>query len=246
MITRRENLFEKNQPYHIFSRAVEKRKIFNDQENCYRFVFQMYAANIGKPAYNLHRRDVIKTSQTLLMGGEILPDFIINEHSPLVDFLSFALVGDHYHFNLIANSEGSIPIYMQRLNIGFVKYFNLKYNRRGTLFESRYKIIPIQTNFQLDAILRYINVINPLDIYQPGWREKGLRNQKEAFKFLKEYPFSSFPDLFNKRNSKILAGGKILERFLEKEIITSREEYLKFIKEFLEKKATLFTPLFLE
>lgn len=243
---RREIILNRNQPYHILSRAVEKREIFVEEENCLRFIFQMYAANVGKPAFNLHRKDIIKAARSLLAGEDISSKFIIKEHPPLVNFLSFILVINHYHFNLIPNIENGVPKYMQRLNIGFAKYFNLKHNRKGTLFESRYKIIPIQTNFQLDAILRYINIINPLDVYQPSWREEGLKNEKEALKFLNEYQYSNFPDLFGERNSKILNSRELINRFLGEEMIVDQEEYLKFAKEFLRQKTVPFLSLYLE
>lgn len=244
--TQRSILFDRNQPFHVLSRAVEGRGIFKEEEDCLRFVFQIYAANTGKPAFNLHRKDVIRIARDILAGKKIAPDLIINEHSPFVSILSFSLVFNHYHFNLIANVKGGITSFMQRLNIGFAKYINLKYERKGTLFESRYKIVPIQSAFQMDAVLRYINIINPLDIYQPGWRGDGLTNQEGAFRFLDEYQFSSFPDIFGKRNSKIVASREVLEKFLGEEIKNNNKEYIKFIKDFLENKKSHFLPIFLE
>jgi len=246
MINRKEIVFEENQPYHILSRTVEGRKVFTNEEDLFRFIFQMYAANVGKPAFNLHRRDVIKAAKTILSGEEISSKMIIIEHPPLVNFLSFVLVIDHYHFILVQNVGGGIPKLMQKLNGGFAKYFNLKHNRKGNLFEKPYKIIPIQSNFQLDAILRYINVKNPLDVYQPGWRMEGLRNKIGVFEFLENYQFSSFPDLFGKRNSKILAPRSTLEKFLGKEITEKQSEFLNFIKDYLQKKLVFHYPLFLE
>ena len=128
----------------------------------------------------------------------------------------------------------------------YFKHFNLKYNRVGNLFQKPYKIIPIKTNFQLDAIICYINVINPLDMYQPGWRENGLTNRERAFKFLKEYQFSSLLDLFGERNSKIIASRQFMEQFLKEGITQNQEEYLNFIKDFLEKKTQPFNQFFLE
>jgi len=241
-----KRFFEESISYHILSRAVEERRIFLREEDCYRFIFQMYAANIGKPSFNLHRQDVIKAAKTLLMGEEIPSKLIIVEHPLLVHFLSFVLPLTHFHFDLVPAVKNGIPIYMQKLKGGFAKYFNLKYDRQETLFGSRYKSIPIRTNFQSDAIIRYINIINPLDIYQPGWRERGLKNWKEPFKFLNNYQFSSFPDIFGKRKSKILAPSEVLEKYLGKEIKRNQREYLKFVKDFLKGKMEKISPLFLE
>ena len=246
MITRREISFEKSIPYHVLCRAVEKREIFSIENDCLRFIFQMCVANIGKPAFNLHRQDIIKAAKSLLVGEEIPKRLVIIEHPPLVNILSFTLVLNHNHFIFSPNVENGIPKYLQKLNGGFAKHFNLKYGRSSNLFARPYKIIPIQTNFQLDAVLRYVNVKNPLDIYQPGWRKIGLKNWEGAFKFLENYQFSSFPDLFEKRNSKILAPHLVLEQYLGKEIIQSKEEFVNFIKAYLQNEMISFYPFFLE
>lgn len=246
MVTRKEISFEKSLPYHVLTRAIEGRKIFANEEDRLRCIFQMYAANIGSPAPNLHRKDIIKAAKALLAGEEIPEKLIVVEHPPLVSFLSFVLVMDHKHFILVPNVEDGIPKYMQKEKGGFAKYYNLKHDRRGNLFERPYKIISVQSNFQLDALLRYVNVKNVLDVYQPGWRKKGLKNKKEALEFLNGYQFSSFPDLFGKRNSKILAPRSILEQYLGKEIIKDKKEFINFIKDYLQGKLVSFQPLFLE
>lgn len=246
MISRSEISFDKSIPYHVLTRAVEKREIFANEEDCLRFIFQMYAANVGKPAFNLHRKDTIKVAKALLSGEEISEKFVIIEHPPLINFLSFTLVINHNHFIIVPNIEKGISIYLHKLNLGFAKYFNLKHNRQSNLFARPYKIIPIYTDFQLDAILRYVNVKNPLDIYQPGWREQGLKDWEEAFKFLENYQFSSFPDLFGERNSKILASKETIGKFLGKEITSDREDFINFIKSYLQNQMLSYYPFFLE
>jgi len=236
--------FEKNQLFHIVSRAVEEREIFEKEEDCYRFVFQIYAANIGKPAFNLWKKDTIKVAKALLAGEEVSAKFVIKEHSPLVYILDWSLVVTHLHFYLVPNIENMVPLFIKKLNGGFAKYFNLKYGREGTLFGRRYKSIAVRDEFQSDAVSRYVSTINPLDVYQPGWRENGLKNLDEAFEFLLNYQFSSFPDKAGKRNSKITAPKEILERYCSTNHL-SREEYVKFVRDFLKKK--LFSQdLFLE
>jgi len=246
MIGRKEISFDKSLPYHIIIRAVEGREIFSKEEDCYRFIFQMHAANIGEPAHNLKLKDVIKAAKALLEGGEIPKDFVIIKHPPLVYIVSFNLVWDHNHFIFVPTVENAIPKCIQKLNTGFAMYYNLKHGHKGNLFTKPYKIVPIQTNFQLDAVLRYVNVKNSLDVYQPGWREKGLKDEKGALEFLNNYQFSSFPDLFGKRNSKILAPREILEKHLGREITESKIEFLNFIKDYLQNNLTQYYSFFLE
>jgi hypothetical protein len=228
--------FEKNQPFHIVSRAVEGIKIFENEEDCYRFIFYLWAANCGKRNSNLKGKDIIKAGQALLAGEKIPPKFIINEHPPLVYILDFSLVIDHDHLFLIPAVENSVPIFIQKLNNGFAKYFNLKYHRKGTLFGDRYKSILVGTEFQSDAVSRYVSIINPLDVFQPGWREKGLKNWEEALKFLENYQFSSFLDKIGKRSSIILAPQEILARYSI--FYKDKAECRKFVEEFLKQKSS--------
>lgn len=243
-MTQRREFFEKGQPFHIISHATESKIIFKDETDCHRFIFQIYAANFGSPSTNLNRQDITEASQSLLNGEKISAKLITKEHPPLVYFLDFSLVANHYHFHLISADDNTIPLYMQKLNGGFGKYFNTKYKKRGPIFEGRYKSVRIETDFQSNAVSRYISIINPLDVYQPGWREKGLKNLKESFNFLNNYKFSSFPDKIGKRNSKILAPKKILNKYFP--WTENKDNYANFVKNFLSQGLNDLSPFFLE
>lgn len=229
----KKNIFEIGRPTHVISRAVEERNIFKEEIDCFRYIFQLYSANLGKPARNLCRLDVMKIAYAILQGEEISSTFILKEHPPLVDFLDFSLVVNHSHLYLVPNFEYSIPALMQNLNNGFAQYFNLRYHRKGALFGGRYRAVIAKTQYQSDAISRYVSVINPLDVFQSGWREDGLKDREKAFKFLKKYPFSSFPDKMGERKSKLLAPNSILEKYLTlgSDIKTYREFVVDFIRE---------------
>lgn len=239
----RRIIFEKNQLFHIVSRAVEGIKIFNSKEDCYRFIFYFQCANLGKRNYNLKGRDIVKASQALLRGETIPSKFIIIQHPPLVHLLDFSLVVTHYHLYLMTNVENSVPILIQKLNNSFAKYYNLKHGRKGILFESRYKSVLVNSDFQADAVSRYVSIINPLDVFQFDWRENGLNNWQKAFSFLENYQFSSFPDKIGKRNSEILAPKEILEKY---SVFTKigPDEFRKYVKEFLRRESS--PPFFLE
>ena len=127
--------FERFIPCHVLSRAVDKKTIFSDQEDCARFIFQMYALNIGKPAYNLYRRNMVEIADLLLDGKEIAENLINFKDTSLVDILSFSLAKDHVHFILTPNIENGIPKYMHKLNLSFAKYFNSRHKREGILFK---------------------------------------------------------------------------------------------------------------
>lgn len=241
----RKVFIEKGRPVHIISRAL--MGVFKNKEDCYNFIFQFYATNLGKRGFNIRRNDILKAGKALLKGEQIPSKFVIKEHAPLVDLIDFSLVINHYHFYLIPNIENATSVLIGRLNNGFARFFNLIHNRKDALFGSRYKRVPVTTDFQSYAVSRYVSIINPLDIFQPGWREKGLKNWRQAFEFLKNFEFSSFPDRIGRRNTKILAPKEILGKYtFQVDSEKGREEFRKFSKEFLKERSRLSSPLYLE
>lgn len=242
-----KRVFEIGQPVHIISRGVEGKKIFTDEDDCYRFIFQAYAANIGCPCHNQHRKNIIAVAKGLMEGKNAADKFLTDIHPPFVSILDFSMVVNHYHFYLLPNVKNGIQAFMARLNTGYAKHFNLKNQRSGVLFDGRYKGVLVKTDFQSDAVSRYVSIINPLDVYQPKWREDGLRDIEGAFEFLKKYEFSSFPDKSGRRSSKIMAPDKIRKEYSSRIEIQNKEQYLDFVKDFLLKQRdNSFNELFLE
>ena len=77
-----------------------------------------------------------------------------------------------------------------------------------------------------------------MDIYQPHWREQGLKEPEKALDFLKDYPFSSFPDKAGLRNSTLLAPFDVRQAYAPEIEIRNKNEYLEMVKSFLSDRAT--------
>lgn len=244
---RRKEKFTQDRPYHVMSRAVEGREVFSKEEDCARFLFLLYAANIGSPAPNLHRVNIQEAAKQLLEGSS-QEHLVKPEHSPLVEIFSFVLARDHYHLGLVPTSANGITQYMQKVNLGFAKYYNLKYERRGSLFEGRFRIISIRTPVELDAVVRYINVKNVLDVYDVNWEYKGIDDEDSAIRFLKEYPYSSFSDLFLQRSSFLLSPASRFElkKLLKDDFKAGKDSYQKIFEYYITKKDKLFHHVFLD
>lgn len=248
MPKRKESLTEKIRPYHIVARATDGRAIFGSEVDNSRFIFQMYAANIGRPVINLYRKDIKKAAQALLAGEQLPKGFVVQEHEPLVDIFSFALAKDHYHLGLVPGQKEGIPKFMQKLNLAFAKYFNMKYKRQGALFEGRFAGVPITSPAQLNVILRYINIKKVLDVYESGWQEPGFQDIKTPLDFLALYPYSSFPDLFQNRSSQLVSQEvrSTLRKMLGEDFFTNVEDHIDSSKNFMKEQAKSYKDLFLE
>jgi putative transposase len=73
---------------------------------------------------------------------------------------AFCLLFDHYHL-LVETPEGNLSKGMRHLNGVYSQRFNLKHNRLGNLFQTRYKAVLAEKESYLLELARYI-ALNPV------------------------------------------------------------------------------------
>ena len=102
----------------------------------------------------------------------------------LVDLIVWSLMPNHYHFFSSPKSDNGLSKFHQKLGIGFSNFFNTKHKRSGVLFQGGYKKIHVTDDRQALQLICYIHA-NPLDLWKPDWKEKGLTNLeiKNALRF---------------------------------------------------------------
>lgn len=197
--------------YHVLSRGIEKRKIFLDEQDYFRFIHDLFEFNNVESInnvfysfnkqYNDVRRHYIEINR--------------NNRKPrklLVKIYAFCLMPNHYHLLLTPIAENGIALFMKKINGGYVKYFNEKYKRKGTLFEGKYKRILVKDEPHFIHLPYYIH-LNPLDLKFPEWRNRELKNYKEAMKFLENYRWSSHLDYIAQKNFPSVTQREFLMEF---------------------------------
>lgn len=172
-----------NEYYHLYDRGCDKRAIFMDREDYWRFLTLLYLCNDRTKKINM--RDYKG-----LTFAEIIS---LERGDPLVSIGSYVLIHNHIHQNIKEIYEGGISLFAQKVLTGYTMYFNRKYNRTGSLFSSTFKIRHVANDNYLKYLHSYIH-LNPIKIIQPNWKEKGIENFKKAQKFLNEYEYSSYQD----------------------------------------------------
>ena len=78
-----------------------------------------------------------------------------------VNVHAFALMTNHYHLIATPTDAGGLAAMMKAANGRYVRFFNKKYARIGTLWNGRYKAIPIQDESYWLTCLRYVE-LNPV------------------------------------------------------------------------------------
>lgn len=221
-------IFENQQLYHVLNRGVDGRKIFSDDFDYYRFIFLLYACNIGSPTCNLWRKDTVKAGEAILAGEKPPSRFIQKEHRQLVDLISLTLLPNHYHSILEQRIDGGISSFMQKIGNAYSKYFNFKYRRVGRFFQGPFKAILIDDDDYLLSVSRYVH-LNVLDLIQPDWREGGVNDWDKAMSLLFNYKWSTAPDYLGARKSKIVTSKGLYNTFFDNFNKKGMLDYKKFL-----------------
>lgn len=172
--------------YHALNRGVEKRQLFMDDNDYFRFVHDLYEFNDTAPAPEFLRYRDLRN-----------PD----KRERIVDIHGWCLMGNHYHLLLSERIDGGISTFLRKLNVGYANYFNERHERSGTLFQGRTKKVPIVRDAHFLHILHYIH-LNPLDFLKGAadWRSMQIADSKRAMRHLDDYRWSSYLDYCGKKN----------------------------------------------
>ncbi len=185
--------------YHIYNRGVEKRIIFMDKQDY--GVFLSYLKTYLSPREdNLLLQKLASNELPWTEKSKILQLLRLNNFSEEINLLAFCLMPNHFHFLIKQNKSDSIDKFMNSLHTRYVMYFNKRHERVGTLYESVYKAVLVETDEQLLHLSAYIHK-NPYHL-------KGFL-KGEAFKNIP----SSLPEYLGQRKTSWVKTDQILSFF---------------------------------
>jgi len=208
--------------YHVCNRGVDHRKIFIDEEDYYRFIHDLFEFNDENSVINVNYFFNNKSAQSMDTRRPY-----IGPRKILAEILAFSLMPNHYHLLIKPKTDAGGSELMKKINGGYARYFNNKYQRQGALFQGRYKAVLIENESHFIHIPYYIHA-NPLDMVAPGWREGKIVDHKKALEFLENYRWSSFPDYIEKKNFP-----SVTQRNLLLDISGGESKYKKHFTEWL-------------
>lgn len=167
--------------YHIYNRGVDKRTVFECDDDYLRFLTSAKEFNttnqIGSLYHLENKRKNPEASGASIWRHPMPPE------GRLVTIICYCLNPNHFHFMLKQETENGISKFMHKLGMGYTNYFNEKNDRSGSLFQGKYKAIHIDTNEYLLLLSAYINMNHTIH----GYPEK-------------DWPYSSLLDYTGKRD----------------------------------------------
>ncbi|MBD3392540.1 MAG: hypothetical protein GF418_10685 [Chitinivibrionales bacterium] len=141
----------------------------------------------------------------------------------------WSLMPNHYHLVIRASEEPLGP-FMRRLNSTYARYFNRKNERKGYVFQDRFKSIPTQDQLYLEELIRYVH-LNPL--------RAGICRD---FRVLNRYLWSGHSCIMGYAKRGFQDVKTMLRRF-GRDNESARKAYLGFLKKGVEDDETDFVRL---
>lgn len=205
----RKNQFSNNEIYHIVLRGIDDNLIFKNIDDYYRMIFSIYELNNTIPTTIQRQREARRRFKKENRG----PSSTVDERDKFVEILCFCFMPNHIHLLLRQIKDTGVTKFMAKVGTGYAGYFNRKYNRKGYVFQNRFKDIYVKDDNQLRTVFNYIH-INPISLVEPGWKKSGIKDSDNAIKFLKEYKWSSYQDYIGQKNFDSITQRNFLSELL--------------------------------
>lgn len=169
--------------YHVYNRGVAKMPIFLTSRDNKRFLDSV-----------IHYLDV----DVNLRFSKSSSKTFQKPKKQIVEIISYCFMPNHFHFLLKQNENDGIMNFVRKISNSYAKYFNIKRERKGPLFEGKFKAIRIESNEQLLHLTRYIH-LNPLIGH--------------VITDLNSYMWSSYLEYLGKSKLEICSKDVVLDQF---------------------------------
>lgn len=199
-------IFAPGEYYHIYSRVMLKMNEFEDNTHSNKLAQNFLLSNSTNSTAAF---DYLRNTKSSKFEKAVE---IARDGKRLVDVVCYSIMPNHYHLMLRELQDGGISNFVRKCNIATSKYINIKNNRVGPLFESRFKSKHVKFDDYLLHLSLYIH-LNPLDfLIGKSWRKGKLKGWEASKTKLLGYPWSSLKSfLSDKHNDLIISGTDIID-----------------------------------
>jgi len=144
--------------YHVFTKSIAGYEIFTENRDFSRIIETINYYLIKNPPLKFSRFiEESKTSTKFLN--------IANKgNGQIVKIIAYCIMPTHIHMIVQQIENNGISTFMRKVLNSYSKYFNIKNNRKGPLWENRFQNVLVTRDEQLLHLSRYIH-LNPVTAY---------------------------------------------------------------------------------
>ncbi len=138
--------------YHVYNRGVEKRIIFEEEQD-YNVFLNYLKTSLSKPP------DPETLAVKFTLKGDTFKGIPRQPKNfrKKIKLIAYCLMPNHFHILLQQHEEGAMANLMQSILTRYSMYFNKKYKRVGKLFQGAYKAVLVDNDAYLLHLSRYIH-----------------------------------------------------------------------------------------
>jgi len=177
--------------YHIFSRSIADFRILNNGGEFERMKQLMRYYQIEN---EMRFSFFIELEMVKSEGFNNVISSISKDKNKLVQIIAYCLMPTHIHLILKQLQENGISNYMRKILESYSTYFNTKHQRRGPLWESRFKNVLVNNDEQLLHLTRYIH-LNPVTASLTDNPKDWLFSSYKEYLTEDENPICQFNDI---------------------------------------------------
>ena len=208
LMSSERRFFIVGQFYHIMTKSIAGYQIFRFDSDYERMleIMQYYAYENTPVRFSYYHK--FKDNKR----SKNIPDF--SNSDKLINIAAYCFMPTHIHLLLIPLKENSISIYIRNMLNSYTRYFNTRNNRKGPLWQGRFKSVPIENDEQLIHLTRYIH-LNPTS--------SGIVDKPE------DWEYSSYGEYIGKSGRHLCNFKDYININPEsyKEFVESRKDYQK-------------------
>lgn len=198
MRARDYKFFRAGEIFHVYNRGDNRDDIFLDDSDYVALLvrFKLTLGLLDPKAMQLRIRPVPQESFSVL---------------------AYCLMPNHFHLLLEQHTTVPIGVLINKACTSYARYFNLKYEKIGNLFQDTFKAKHVDNDAYLTYLSAYIH-----------------NNPKEPL----SYAYSSLPEYIGMRKGNLCKPGRILKYFKD-----NKADYKKFVEGYSLKDYERIKPL---
>lgn len=199
-------IFPQGDIFHLCNKSIANYQIFRQEKYITRFL----------TAINYYNNTNIKMSLSKALRKPIdMQNVMIRNSYQIFHILAYCIMPDHYHLLVKVNCDYLLSKYMSDLENSYTRYYNKTNERKGPLWQSRFRAVFIEDSNTLLHVQRYIH-LNPTTA--------GITEKPE------DYKWSSYASYIS--NPKTLQDAKEIST-------TSIHKYQQFVEDQINYQKTI-------
>ncbi len=139
--------------YHVFTKSIAGFIVFRNENDYVRFIETMKFYRYLKPPARFSEYLRLKDKERFFLS-------YLQDQPVIVDVLAYCIMPTHIHLLVVQTYKEGISRFMKHILDSYTRYFNTKTQRKGPLWQGRFKHVLIENEEQLMHITRYIH-LNP-------------------------------------------------------------------------------------